>query len=202
MYWMSVELEESILTTKVFCLRDLKVKSKNKVKRYVRLQAYIMTETLVLDNFARHIRCISVEKQVFNLRTTFRLIFLFITLICIMHYIFWSNFIYLRGIKSDSVWYNHMWLFKMRSLKLWNKNRRSGVKGIQVPWNISPPSINLHGVSVMFSVACRDDSLYNTSPHKAVQGGLIFRGTFIPIPHLRTTVYGTGWDTCFGSVWI
>ena len=30
----------------------------------------------------------------------------------------------------------------------------------------------------MLSVACKDDSLY--LPHKGAQGGLIFRGAFIP----------------------
>ena len=33
-------------------------------------------------------------------------------------------------------------------------------KECKSPWNASPPSIDLHGVSVMLSVACRDDSLY------------------------------------------
>ena len=52
------------------------------------------------------------------------------------------------------------------------------------PWNISPPSIDLHGVSVKLSVACRDDSLY-LLPHKTKQAGLIYTGTFIPtIPAL------------------
>ena len=43
------------------------------------------------------------------------------------------------------------------------------------PWNASPPSIDLHGESVMTSVACRDDAQYVTT-----QGGLAFPGTFIP----------------------
>ena len=43
------------------------------------------------------------------------------------------------------------------------------------PWNISPPSIDLHGVSVMLIVVCRDGSLYLTT-----QSGLAFPGTRIP----------------------
>ena len=51
----------------------------------------------------------------------------------------------------------------------------TGVKGMRVPWNASPPSIDLHRVSVMLlSVACRGDFLYLTT-----QGGLAFPGTFI-----------------------
>ena len=67
------------------------------------------------------------------------------------------------------------------------------LKECKSPRNTSPPSIDLHGVSVRLSVACRDDYTY-TSPHKATQGGLIFRGTFIPTtPAVSTTpVVSTG----------
>ena len=46
---------------------------------------------------------------------------------------------------------------------------------MRVPWNASPWSIDLHGVSVMLSVVCRDDPLYLTT-----QGGLAFPGTRLP----------------------
>ena len=50
------------------------------------------------------------------------------------------------------------------------------------PWNASPPSIDLHGVSVMLSVACRDDSQYLTTQSYA-------RWTYIPGTIIATTVY-------------
>ena len=46
-------------------------------------------------------------------------------------------------------------------------------KEYKSPWNISPPSIDLHGVSMKVSVACRDESLYLTTQSYA-------RWTFIP----------------------
>ena len=48
------------------------------------------------------------------------------------------------------------------------------------PWNISPPSIDLHGVSVKLSVAWRDDSLYLTIQSYA-------RWTYIPGTFIPTT---------------
>ena len=45
------------------------------------------------------------------------------------------------------------------------------------PWNHSPPSIDLHRVSVILSISCRDDSLYLT-----VQAGEWLRGLLL-LPH-------------------
>ena len=47
-------------------------------------------------------------------------------------------------------------------------------RNISPPWNISPPSIVLHGVRVMLSVMCRDDSLYQLTTQSYA------RWTYIP----------------------
>ena len=49
------------------------------------------------------------------------------------------------------------------------------LKESKSPLSHSPPSIDLHGVSVKLSVACKDDSLYLT-----IQAGLWLRGTISP----------------------
>ena len=48
------------------------------------------------------------------------------------------------------------------------------------PGIISPPSIDLHGVSVSFSVACKDDSLYHTKLRKV---DLLYPRGLLILPH-------------------
>ena len=45
-------------------------------------------------------------------------------------------------------------LYELDSGDYSNYSYHTGVKGIIVPWSHSPPSIDLHGVSVILSVAC------------------------------------------------
>ena len=58
-------------------------------------------------------------------------------------------------------------------------------------FDVSPPSIDLHGVSVMLSVTCIDDSLYITTQSYAMLSytrGLIFLGTYISTTPVLCTI--------------
>ena len=68
------------------------------------------------------------------------------------------------------------------------------------PWTASPPSIDLHGVSVMLNVACRYYSLYLTCSPRKVDSHSYHTG---PLEPKKTSSYPLGalfnimlWQTC------